>query len=427
MTRDSPGNVLVLAHRAPHPPDRGDRIRTFHILRHLANHFRVYLGALLDEPVDEDSLAALRQLTTELVLPPLGRQSRWLRAAWSLGTGRTATEGLFASRELRDHVRRWARSVRFDAVIAFCTSMIQYANVPELRSVPLIVDLIDVDSQKWLDYAAATKGLKRFLFNLEGRRVRRLECSLPQRAAAITLVSQAEVDLYCDFCPNTKTLALPNGVDLDYFTEHSPVCQPPACQQQSNQCVFVGVLDYRANVESLVWFCHEVWPLVIAKKPDAVFAVVGKSPAPAVKQLASREGVRLVGPVADVRPYVAQSRFSVAPLQIARGVQNKVLEAMAMGKPVVASPQALEGLAVEAGREALSASSPGEWADVMLKMYADDRLTRTLGNQARLYVQAHHAWSVCLAPLTEALGVMNVPSHLPAIRSREPVVRCAVA
>ena len=230
MYQESTKNVLVLAHRAPYPPDRGDRIRTYHILRHLASRCRVYLGALLDEPINDESLAALRGLTTGIAMPSLGRQSRWVRAAWSLATGRTATEGLFASHELRNQVRQWARTVRFDAAIAFCTSMVQFTDVPELADVPLIVDLIDADSQKWFDYAAAAKGVKRSLFTLEGRRVRRLECLLPQRAAAITLVSQAEADLYLSFCQNDKTLALYNGVDFEYFSNNYPA---PETQTQS--------------------------------------------------------------------------------------------------------------------------------------------------------------------------------------------------
>jgi glycosyltransferase involved in cell wall biosynthesis len=194
-------------------------------------------------------------------------------------------------------------------------------------------------------------------------------------------------------------------------------------EPRDNQCVFVGVLDYRANVESLVWFCREVWPQVVARKPDAQFAIVGKNPAPAVNQLDSQPGVRLVGPVPDVRPYVAQSRFSVAPLQIARGIQNKVLEAMAMGKPVVASPQALEGLAIEPDRDALAAATPVEWSRAMLRLYSDDRLAADLGACGQAYVVANHAWSACLAPLTGVLGfgASSTPGSRPSL-SREPAV-----
>lgn len=390
-------NLLLLTHRAPYPPDRGDRIRSYHLLRYLSRQYDVFLGATNDEPVSTETKAALVELTTELAICPVGR-SRWGSAAWTLATGRSATEGLFASSALTHRVRNWAREHHFDAVIAFCSSMVQFATVPELAGVPLVVDLVDVDSQKWLDYAALARGLKRQLFLLEGRRVRKLEQSIVRQASAVTLVSQAEAELFRRACPNDKTFAVPNGVDLDYFTDKFPVAEP-----KPNQCVFVGVLDYRANVESLVWFCREVWPRVIVEKPDAVFAIVGKNPAPAVKQLAFQPGVRLVGPVPDVRPYIAESRFSVAPLQIARGIQNKVLEAMSMGKSVVATQQALEGIELEIGRDAISAVAPADWAAAMLRLFSSASDANNLGDGARRFVLANCSWNASLSRLDQLL------------------------
>lgn len=403
----------MLTHRAPYPPDRGDRIRSYHLLRYLTERYQVHLGALHDEPVSDQTHAVLRELTADLALFPLGRRSRWMRVAGSIALGRSATEGLFASRALRSQVRAWARTVKFDAVFAFCSSMVQFAVVPELKGVPLIVDLVDVDSQKWFDYAASARGLKRSLFALEGRRVRRLERSLPERAAAITLVSEAEAEVFRGFCPNDKTLAVPNGVDLDYFSDQFLVAE-----RRPNQCVFVGVLDYRANVESLVWFCREVWPRVIAQKPDAVFAIVGKNPAPAVKQLAQQPGVRLVGPVPDVRPYIAESRFVVAPLLIARGIQNKVLEAMAMGKPVIASPAALEGLGATPGHHLLIAKEATDWCDTVVRVQADEDIASLLGISARNFVERHHAWEATLRPLDDVF-VSSFTSMQPIAKRRE--------
>jgi sugar transferase (PEP-CTERM/EpsH1 system associated) len=298
--------------------------------------------------------------------------------------------------------------------------MVQFTEVPELADVPLVVDLVDVDSQKWHDYAAAARGLKRQLFALEGRRVRQLERSLPGRARAITLVSEAEADLFRRICPNDKTIAVPNGVDLDYFTPNFPVAEP-----KPNQCVFVGVLDYRANVESLIWFCREVWPRVVAQKPDAVFAIVGKNPTPAVKQLAALPGVRLVGPVPDVRPYVAESRFSVAPLQIARGIQNKVLEAMAMAKPVLVSPQALEGLEVVPGRDALLATSATEWARAIANLYDQPTLVDRVGLAGRRYVADWHGWSACLGAFDHFVDAgASAAAELPSAVERLVAVSC---
>ncbi len=389
--------LLLLTHRVPYPPDRGDRIRSYHLLRYLSQQYAVYLGATSDEPVSVDTRAALASLTADMAFAPLGR-SRWASAAWTMASGRSATEGLFASSALTRQVRNWGRQHDFDAAIAFCSSMVQFAAVPELSDVPLIVDLVDVDSQKWFDYAAAARGLKRQLFLLEGHRVRKLEHSIVRRARAVTLVSEAEAELFRHACPNDKTVAVANGVDLNYFTDKFPITEP-----KPNQCVFVGVLDYRANVESLAWFCREVWPRVVSDKPDAVFAIVGKNPSPAVKQLALLRGVRLVGPVPDVRPYIAESRFSIAPLQIARGIQNKVLEAMAMGKPVVASPQALEGIALAVNHDAISSASPAEWTSAIQSLFKQSNLASSVGIAARRFVTAHCGWNACLQRLDDVL------------------------
>jgi sugar transferase (PEP-CTERM/EpsH1 system associated) len=411
-TVDEKKNILVLTHRAPYPPNRGDRIRTYHILRHLAKDYRVYLGALLDEPLDDAGREVLSDLTADFALVPLGKRSRWLRAAWSMATGRTATQGLFESPALRRQVRRWAGSVSFDAVLAFCSSMAPYTFVPELSDVPVVVDLIDVDSQKWFDYADQAGGLKRRLFALEGRRVRQFERQIVERAQAVTLVSEAEAELFRRFCPNDKTHAVMNGVDLEYFHPDFPVEAP-----RPNQCVFVGVLDYRANVESLLWFCREVWPLVLKQKPDAVLAVVGKNPVLAIRQLATQPGIRLVGEVPDVRPYIAESRFVVAPLLVARGIQNKVLEAMAMGKPVVASQQALEGLLAHPGRDLLVAHAASEWSATIEQLFAPSSATADIGRAARCFTERTHRWDSNLAVASSLIGRPLPPpsSPLPAL------------
>src|SRR5688500_18518073 len=208
--------LLYLVHRVPHPPNRGDRIRSYHILRHLAERYDVHLATLADEPVAAPTRRELDRLCVQVAIEPVTRV-RWARAAGSLLRGHTATEGLFQSPALSRTIRHWARSTRFDVALAFCSSMVQYLDCPELDGVPAIVDLVDVDSQKWFDYAARSRGLRRAVFQLEGRRLRRLEQSLPDRARAIMLVSQAEADLYQSFCPTGRAVAVPNGVDLDYF------------------------------------------------------------------------------------------------------------------------------------------------------------------------------------------------------------------
>jgi sugar transferase (PEP-CTERM/EpsH1 system associated) len=261
-----------------------------------------------------------------------------------------------------------------------------------------VVDLVDVDSQKWLDYAAVSRGPLRWLYAAEGRRLRRLEGALPSWARAVTLVSEAEADLYRGFCEPGAVHAVPNGVDLEYFRPRPHQAVEPAC-------VFVGALDYRPNVDAACWFCDEVWPAVWRRRLQAEVWLVGRRPAPAVQRLAERPGVRVVGQVRDVRPYVARAALAVVPLRLARGLQNKVLEALAMGKAVVASPQALAGLKPHSDVPAVTARSPEEWVGQVVRLLGDEPLRRELGARGRGYVEEHHRWNTCLGPFESLLGL----------------------
>ncbi len=393
-------NILYLVHRVPYPPNRGDRIRSYHLLRCLARHGNVHLAALADEPVPPRDLEELRALCVRMAVIPLGGMTRWLRAAVTLGTGRTATEGLFQAPQLKRTIRDWTTTTRFDAVVVFCSSLIQYCDCPELSDVPMVVDLVDVDSQKWFDYAARAPGVKGRLFHLEGRRLRTLEQSLSARTKAVTLVSEAEAELYRTICPDANVCGVPNGVDLDYF-------QPAVSAEDTGplRCVFTGVLDYRANVEGLRWFCAEVWPEIRRRAADATFAIVGRRPTDAVRQLAKTSGVELIGEVPDVRPHIRRSTIAVVPLQTARGIQNKVLEAMAMGKPVVATPQALEGLGVEPDVHAVEAATPERWVEAILALHDSPHRREEIGRRARHFVETHHSWQECLEPFERLLDL----------------------
>jgi sugar transferase (PEP-CTERM/EpsH1 system associated) len=387
-------NLLYLTHRVPHPPNRGDRIRSYHTLKFLAERAHVYLGCLADELVSDETRHVLNQLCQRVEIDFLGR-SRWIQAAKTMALGQSATVGLFHSTRLRSAIRQWASEIPFDAAIAFCSSMAPLLEVPELGGARKVVDLVDVDSQKWFDYAAQAPRWKSSLYQLEGRRLRQLEKSLPSRVDAITLVSEAEANVYRQFCPNDKTYAIENGVDLDFFT--------PAPDATANRCVFVGVLDYRPNVEGLQWFCRHVWPEVRRQQPDATFAIVGRRPNSAVKELAQLPGVELIGEVPDIRPHIAAAKVAIAPLQIARGVQNKVLEALAMAKPVIATPQALEGLDLLQGVDVLPATSSHQWIESLRDLFRNDQERRRLAERGREFVEARHSWPARLAALSEIL------------------------
>jgi polysaccharide biosynthesis protein PslH len=406
--------LLYLVHRVPYPPNRGDRIRSYHFLRHLSERFDVSLATLADEPVASETHREFARLCEQVAIEPLGR-SRWLRAAASLAGGKSATEGLFASPALRRTVQSWAAEKSFDAALVFCSSMVQYLDCPQLKGVPAVVDLVDVDSQKWFDYGAKTSGLKRMLFDLEGRRLRQLETSLPARARAITLVSEAEANLYRGFCPSDKIVAVPNGVDLDYFRPAQDGNNPWTDLPPADRCqiVFVGALDYRANIDAVTWFAAEVWPAVRSHHPELQLALVGREPAPAVRRLAEISGIRVFASVPDVRPHLAAAKIVIAPLRIARGIQNKVLEAMAMAKPVICSPAALEGLTAEPGRHLALADRPAQWQQTIADWTESPVQPHKLSLSARRFVVDHRAWAPSLTPLANLLTPTAAAPHKP--------------
>jgi sugar transferase (PEP-CTERM/EpsH1 system associated) len=327
-----------------------------------------------------------------------------LRAALSLARGRSATEGLFYSPRLKDTVDSWTSQIRYDAVLAFCTSMAPYLDSPGLAGVPAIVDFVDVDSQKWFDYAARASGLKRALFQWEGGRVQKLEQETCVRASAVALVSEPEAELCRQSSPAASIHAVPNGVDLEYFGQ---AITPLRDDAHPPECVFVGALDYRANVEGLTWFCQDVWPDVRRRRPDAKLTLVGRNPLPAVRQLDGSQGVKVVGDVPDVRPFLAQATIVVVPLRVARGIQNKVLEALAAQKPVVASSSALEGLDLVPELHAYRADSPQEWGDCLQRLFNDPALQRRLSSAGRAFVERHHNWNTRLEPFERLLGLRS--------------------
>lgn len=393
--------ILYVVHRVPYPLDKGDRIRAFHLLRYLSRHAKVHLACLADEPASDETQAVLRRYCHRLSVVSLGR-TRWVRGLTSLLRGGTVSEGVFHAPELVAILRSWAANTPFTAALASSSAVAPYLRLPALASIPAIVDLVDVDSQKWLDYASSG-GWRSWLYNMEGRRLRAIEQPMPSWAHAVTLVSEAEAGLYRRFCSPGRVRAILNGVDLDYF-------QPRPVEEES-ACVFVGALDYRPNVDAVRWFAEAIWPSVHRRVAGSKLWLVGRRPCAAVRELANHAGVEVIGQVPDVRPWMTRASVVLAPLRIARGLQNKVLEALAMGKAVIASPPALAALRVRPGRHCLRAASNAAWIKGVTRLLRDERHRVRLGSAGRRYVEEHHDWDRCLEPLGELLGL-----HSPSAR-----------
>lgn len=387
--------VLYITHRVPWPPDRGDRIRTWNILRYLAARAEVDLICLADEPVSHATRTALESVTTRLAIVPHSGKRRYIRGAISMLRGRTVTEGLFESRVLASVIRQWAMRTKYTATLSSSSGIAEYLRTPELGHIQHAwVDLIDVDSQKWLDYASAARFPMGWVYRTEGERLRELEIRLAQSSERMLVVSDAERSLFTGFCPEAPIQAIGNGVDTEYFA-------PMHVEPREHSCVFVGVLNYLPNSDAVTWFSRDVWPKVRQRYPNAEFRIVGKSPTREVLTLNDLPGVEVVGPVPDVRPYLHEAGCVVVPLRIARGVQNKVLEAMACGRPIVCSTEPLKGLAIEPGLQLLNADTTEEWVDQISKVFDDRCRADELGLAASAWVQLNHRWEACLEPLNE--------------------------
>jgi sugar transferase (PEP-CTERM/EpsH1 system associated) len=388
-------NILFLTHRVPYPPDKGDRIRSYHLIQHLARRHNLHLACLAWSQEEVEAAGALRDVCRSVEVARLSAvRSRW-HSLTGLLTGGPLTVPYFASRNLHRSIRRRCEQHPIDLVMAFSSSMAQF--VPPLRGVGRIIDFADVDSDKWMQYARHSNLPRSLIYALEGRRLRDYEREVAAHFDCCLVISDAEARLFRSFCPECRLRVVPNGVDLEYF-------RPQGRPLEGKELLFVGVMDYQANVDGVLHFCKEILPRIRRQVPATTFTIVGGRPAPAVRRLARLEGISVVGYVRDVRPYLRRATACVVPLRIARGVQNKILEAMASGLPVVTTRRALEGIRAQADRDILVAGDVESFARRTADLLRDRALRDRLARNARALVEEHYRWERCLRPLDEAIA-----------------------
>ncbi|HEX8620695.1 MAG TPA: TIGR03087 family PEP-CTERM/XrtA system glycosyltransferase [Allosphingosinicella sp.] len=392
-------DILFLAHRIPFPPDRGDKIRSFHELKHLAGLGRVHLACFADDEADAANLAGLRQA----IGPALGeahvevrRTSRLAAGVRALAEGRPVSLALFDSASLRGFVSDQLASGRIGTVFAWSGQMGQF--VPAGAAARFVMDFGDVDSAKFEAYGAGG-GAMAWVHRREGRKLAGFEREVAARADVSLFVSEAEAALFRarSGLGGADVRALQNGVDLDYY---DPQAGFERLGERGQLIVFTGQMDYAPNIDAVRWFAAEVMPLL----PEARFAIVGRRPAEAVRRLAGPRVV-VTGEVADVRSWLAAADVVAAPLRIARGIQNKVLEAMAMARPVVASPAAFEGIEAEPGRHLLVAGSAEAQAQAIAALLGDPERAKAMGRAARARIVEAYRWDARLAALGEIVGL----------------------
>jgi sugar transferase (PEP-CTERM/EpsH1 system associated) len=395
-TKSTPVNILYLAHRIPYPPNKGDKIRSYHHLRHLARAHEVHLLAFVDDPQDEQWIERLPELCQSFDVVRLRKATAFVRGTLALACGRSLSAGYFSAARMRDAVLRACRLRNFDVAWAFSSVMAQY--LPYSRARRRVVDCVDVDSEKWRQYASSCPPPLSWAYALEAARLRAFEQRAGAESDCVVFVTEGEASLYRTFCPgSTDVRVIRNGVDTAYFQPRnvSPAGPPTL--------LFTGALDYRPNVDAVRFIARRVLPAVRCKIPDACFVAVGHRPSRALLREAQRSAVpvTIAGSVPDVRPYFEPATVFVAPLRLGRGVQNKVLEAMAMGVPVVASPLATQGLDLHAGEHLLVAETEAEFADAVAVLLHDPQRRRLLADAALALVREHYRWD-SVFPLIDA-------------------------
>lgn len=392
--------VLFLTHRVPYAPNRGDRIRAFHTLRFLkSSGFDVCLVALAHEPDEHDPAHGLASLVDELHLVRVPRRRNLVRAAMRLGGRRTLTHLLLDSPELTPLLTRIRRDWRPDVVLALCSSMARFALQPPLADVPLVIDLIDVDSFKWQSLAGQSAFPLTWIYAREARLLRQFEVESCRAARATVVVSQKEAEALTSLDPGLCPMVVPLGVDVTRFRGE----RPPS----GHGVVFTGVFNYRPNLDGAFWLMDEVWPLVRAKMPEARLSLVGSGPPAKLSRAAERAGVLVTGTVPDVRTYLWDAAVAVAPLHTARGVQNKVLEAVAAGLPAVVTPAVYDGLPEQVRPACTVASSTEEFAAAVVRLLRSPEERRRLVESASLDLLS---WSRCLQPLNALLRQAAAPA-----------------
>ncbi|MEO8723841.1 MAG: TIGR03087 family PEP-CTERM/XrtA system glycosyltransferase [Sphingobium sp.] len=409
------GEILFLCHRIPFPPDRGDKIRSYNLLKALARLGPVHVGTFADDDRDMGFAGNLADVAASQCVVP--RRSRVRGAITGLLKHQPMLVALYENARLRQWVQQTLADRPISAVVAYSVQMAQF--VPPLgRDVRFIMDFVDFDSAKYEAYGAKQRGPMGWVNRREGIKLFAYEQAVAARADENLFVSHAEADLFCRSAhiPACRARGVDNGVNLAYFHPDADFAPLSADERwQGPLIVFTGQMDYRPNIEAVESFARASLPSIRVVHPDARFAIVGRNPSGRVRALANLPGVVVTGGVPDVRGWVAAADVVVAPLRTARGVQNKVLEAMAMGRPVVVSPQAAEGIDAQDGEHFSVAADSGSEIATVLGLLDDKARAAAMGHAARRQMETRYDWAATLAPIAHMLGERpKLPAATPA-------------
>ena len=390
--------IFFIGQRVPFPPDRGDKITTYNEIRHLSTKHEVHVFCLADGRRDLDNIPGLRRYAKSVTAVPVVGWASKLRALDAMLAGKPLSVAAFNEAKLHDAVTRKFSELQPDLIIVYSCNVAQYAE--HFPQVPRIMQFAELDSSRWGQFARRSRLPMRWVYAIEERRFFASERHIARTFSHALVCTAAEQRDFERLIPGAPVSLVGNGVDLDYF-------RSTGVAKRSGSIVFTGVMDYFPNIDAVVWFCDEVLPIVQQQIPGAGLTICGSRPAAAVRRLAKRRGVTVTGRVPDTRPYMDEAELFIAPMRMARGIQNKLLEALAMGLPCVASQTAARGTVVQDGEGILAADDPEEFAEHVVRLLRDGAFRAAMASKARAAAEENYRWEAQLAFLDQVIAAVS--------------------
>ena len=401
--------ILFLSHRIPYPPNKGDKIRSFHILKFIAARGRIFLGSLIDDPRDSNYPAALQHLCDSQCIEKINTKTKKIFSAASHLTNKPATVSYFHNRKLQAWVDMVLNNNTIDIIFCFSSTMAEYIfrssswKTVGSHRVQLLMDFCDMDSAKWLDYGQITPWPLSVFFTKEGRLLQQYEQRIAKTFNACFFSSSREKELFHTVHHSGNIDILQNGVDLDFFSPAYPL------QKHLNipTLVFTGAMDYHVNIDGICWFVKKIWPEIKNKQKNVQLYIVGSNPVKDILNLAQIQDIHVTGYVEDIRKFYTMATVCIAPLRIARGIQNKVLEALAMAKPLVCTSSAFEGISAIPGKDLFVCDHPLDFAEQVLLLLSNQKLRQQTARNGRKCMEQLYSWESQLVKLTPYLSNKN--------------------
>ena len=417
-------NILYLCHRIPYPPNKGDKIRSFNEVKYLSKKHKIYLAFLIDDRKDLPYVNELKKYCETIDYDFIHPGWQKIKSLPYLLSRKPFTVPYFYSKKLQKAVDYRLSTIKFDAIFAFSSPMAEYVFkskaiqlTPHPSPLPsgergrvrggypkLIIDFVDVDSDKWRMYAEYSKFPKTLIYKNEWKSLMAYEKKIGKAFDISIFVSDAEVKLFKSFAPDVNAISIPNGVDFSYFSNTTNKTIMPDEQKDFN-ILFTGAMDYFPNEDGVLYFYYKIWPIIKDKLPQSKFYIVGGNPSKKLKTITGKDkDVLLTGYVDDVRQYVWKADVFVAPLRIARGIQNKILEALAAGLPVVATSRASQGIGCNGNEFLFIENSAGKFAERTIS-FADKHLSGKAVEKRESFLKQKYDWSGNLIELEKILNI----------------------